>query len=557
MPTIDISLKDFRLLTGKDYTEEELERQLLLVKGEIDGKEGDTIKVDCKESNRPDLWSTEGMARLIRAHDSGKPGLPIYEVTDAGHYLHVDRSVDEVRPFIAAAVIKNCKISSESLRQLIQLQEKVCLSFGRKRALVAIGIYDFDKIDGSMTYKTVPPATCFTPLDYTEEMSLSTILETHPKGKEYAHLLSGAKRYPVLVDKKGSILSMPPIINAAHAGKVTEKTKNLFIEVTGTAKKEVDTALLVMTAAIADRGGQIESVCCDYGEEKYFTPDFSPRRIKVKFTDIERTTGLKWSLKELKETLERYSYRVKKAKDAIEVEYLPYRMDIFHPIDVIEDILISYGYNNIEPQTPSLATTGSDAEEEQFAEKIRQLLPGTGAQEVMTFTLTNKDQQFQKMNREEEAIVEIANPVSLRWSALRNWLLPSLLEFLENNTSEPYPQQLYELGDVVIFDASTETGLRTVKQLAWVFAGTEASFTKAKQLLEYLLAALQHQFTIQPHKDNSFINGRCAIVKDKNATLAIIGELHPRVLEQHNLSCPVAALQLDISLLYEKRHRQV
>ena len=169
MPTIDISLKDLSALIGKEVTRENLEAEALLwVKGEIDGEEGDMLKIDCKESNRPDLWSTEGMARALAPFYTKERGIRIYNAELSDVYIHVDRTVDEVRPFITAAIITDITITEELLKQLIQVQEKVSMTFGRKRKTVGLGIYDWDKMTSPLTYKACKPTErCFAPLGFT------------------------------------------------------------------------------------------------------------------------------------------------------------------------------------------------------------------------------------------------------------------------------------------------------------------------------------------------------------------------------------------------------
>ncbi len=552
MPTIDISLKDISTLIGKEVTRENLEPEALLwVKGEIDGEDGDTLKIDCKESNRPDLWSTEGMARVFSPFYTKERGIRKYDVQSSEVSIHVDRTVDDVRPFITAAIITDIPITEELLKQLIQLQEKVSMSFGRKRKTVGLGIYDWDKMTAPLTYKACKPTEIkFVPLGFTKEMTLKEVLEKHPKGIEYAHLLKGYDRYPVIVDKNNIVASMPPITNSESTGKVTEKTKNLFLEVTGTNLEDCKVALNVMACALADRGGKLHSITLDYGKEKIVTPDFTPKKMKVKFEDIEKITGLKLTLKELKELLERFCYDVKKAKDCVEVEYPSYRQDILHPVDVIEDILISYGFNNIEPLVPSIATRGELSEFEQFCESVRNALPGLGAQELLNFTLTNKEVLFEKMNIKEYGCVEIANPVSSKWSCIRNFILPSLMEFLENNKTQEYPQQIYELGEVVIIDERAETGTQTIKRLAWVLAEKEANFTKAKQVLDFILKGLHVEYSMEEEEHGSFITGRCARVSVKGVKLAYVGEINPQVLKNFSLEFPVCAFELNVHELY-------
>lgn len=552
MPTIDISLKDLSSLIGKQVSREDLEAEALLwVKGEIDGQEEDILKIDCKESNRPDLWSTEGMARALAPFYTKERGIRVYTAEESDVYIHVDRSVDAVRPFITAAVITNIAITEDLLKQLIQLQEKVSMTFGRKRKTVGLGIYDWDKMTAPLTYKAFKPTECtFTPLGFSKDMTLKDVLEKHPKGIEYAHLLKGFDRYPVILDTKNIIASMPPIINSETTGKVTEKTQNLFLEVTGTNLEDCKVALNVMACALADRGGKIHSVTLDYGKEKIVTPDFTPKRIKVKFEDIEQLTGLKLSLKELKDLLERFGYDVKKAKDCLEVEYASFRQDILHPVDVIEDILISYGFNTIEPLVPIIATRGKLSDFEQFCEKIRDVLPGLGAQELLNFTLTNKDVLFTKMHVEEFGCVEIANPVSSNWSCIRNWVLPSLMDFLSNNRIAEYPQQIYELGECVVLDSKAETGTQTIKRLAWACAEKDANFTKAKQMLDYILKGLQLEYDMEEVEHGSFISGRCARISIKGIAVAYVGEIDPQVLKNFSLEFPVCAFELNISEVY-------
>ena len=67
MPTIEASKKDLERLIGKKFTIPGLEEALMYVKGELDGQDGDALKIDVKETNRPDLWSSEGIAREIKA----------------------------------------------------------------------------------------------------------------------------------------------------------------------------------------------------------------------------------------------------------------------------------------------------------------------------------------------------------------------------------------------------------------------------------------------------------------------------------------------------------
>src|SRR3990167_794341 len=245
MPKIDVSYKDLCSLIGRKISPEQISDELLYAKSELDGVDGDILKIDIKDTNRPDLWSAEGIAREIRARY--RPGMPKYAVKKSGMSVIVDGSVNNVRPFTACAIVKGIRITSSVMSQLLQLQEKVAGTFGRNRKEVAIGVYDLDKIKFPVTFKALKPRDIkFVPLEHKNKMSADEILERHQKGKEYGHLLKGKNAYPIFVDSQGEILSMPPIINSDHSGKVTESTKDVFIECSGFSMKFLNTALNVM-----------------------------------------------------------------------------------------------------------------------------------------------------------------------------------------------------------------------------------------------------------------------------------------------------------------------
>src|SRR4030042_1645697 len=257
MPTIEVSHNDLCNLIGKTFAMEELKDIVLYAKGEIDEVNGDLIKIDEKDSNRPDLWSAEGIAREIKGRINPR-GCPKYSVKPSNVVVNVDKKNKTVRPNTVCAVVKNLKIDIDVLSQIIQLQEKIHTTFGSNRKEIAMGIYDYDRIKPPIRFTTFKPEGIkFAPLDFEEEMTLKEILEKHPKGKEFVHLLTGCKEYPIFIDANNEVLSMPPIINSNYSGKITENTKNAFIECSGFNFKFLIPALNVVVAALADRGTEI------------------------------------------------------------------------------------------------------------------------------------------------------------------------------------------------------------------------------------------------------------------------------------------------------------
>ncbi len=551
MPTIEVSFKDLCNLIGKKLSLKEFESVVGYAKGEIDSVNGDTIKIDIKDSNRPDLWSAEGIAREIRGRITKDKGLPKYKVKKSKVKVRVDKKVKKVRPLTVCAVVRNLKINENVLSQLIQLQEKICNTFGRNRKEVALGVYDLKKIKPPIKYTTVKPdGIKFIPLDFKEELTPREILEKHPKGKEFGYLLKGFKEYPIFIDSANEVLSIPPIINSEYSGKVTKKTKEVFIECSGFNFKFLLPALNVIVCALAERKARIESVEVIYPDKKIITPDLKPKKGWVEQDYINKVSGLSLSLKEICNLLQMARYETKVKGKRVEVLYPAYRQDIMHPRDIVEDVLISYGFNRIKPEYPKLATFGKGNEKEEFCNRVAEIMVGLGLQEILSYNLTNKENLFKKMNLEEEEVVEIENPISSTWSVFRNWLIPSLLEFLSSNKHVEYPQSIFEVGNVVLIDETKETKTRDEKRLACAIANTKVSYEDISSLVDAFFSALGLRYKLKRTEHKSFIQGRVAEIIFKGKKIGIVGEIHPLVLENWKLEVPVVSFEINLEPIW-------
>jgi phenylalanyl-tRNA synthetase beta chain len=557
MPTIDVSFKDLCKLVGKKISIEDLKNEYILyAKGEVEGVDGDLVKIDIKDSNRPDLWSAEGIAREIQGRITSKSSLPNYSIDKSKVEVNITNKTKGVRPYTVCAVAKGLKVDENVLSQLIQLQEKVCNTFGRNRKEVAIGVYDLEKIKPPITYTTVKPDSIkFVPLESDREMTPEEILKEHPKGKEFAHLLEGCKEYPIFIDSDKNVLSMPPIINSDYTGKVTKNTRDLFIECSGFDFKFLIPALNVIVAALADRGAKIKSVKVTYPEKAYnnkksfLTPDMSQKKFSVDIKEVNRISGLDLSVKDVKTLLKQARYDVKINGKRIDLLYPAYRQDIMNQRDVIEDIIISYGYNNIEPVAPKLKTSGSISPKEELEKIVSEILVGLGMQEILSYTLTSKENLFEKMNVPPESVAELENPMSSNWSVLRNWILPGLLEFLSGNQHIEYPQRVFEIGDVVLIDNSKETKTRDVQKVSCAIADSIIRYSDISSILDSFMNRMGVEYEIKETEHPSFINGRVGKILVNGKSIGVIGEIQPFVLENWKLEMPVAAFEINMNAL--------
>ncbi len=550
MPKYEVRKEDLERLVGRSFTLEEIEDLLFDLKAELDDYEDGIITVDYSDTNRPDMWSVEGLAREMRGYLGIERGCPTYDVRPSGLELRVDSSVQRVRPFVAAAIVKNVNLGDAGYEQLIQLQDKIMLTYGRKRKRVAIGTHNYDLISFPLRYTTADPdAVSFVPLWSDRKMTLREILREHEKGREYAHLLEDFDRYPILLDAQGRVVSFPPIINSNDLGNIGPETRNIFIDVTGTDERAVMTALNAVVAALVERGGSVESVTIVYPDRTVETPDLTPRQFKVSKSYVERISGLHLTEEQFRELLERARYSVLSVDgDLWTVAYPAYRSDIMHQRDVVEDVLIAYGYNRVEPKLPNIMTKGGASEYTKLEDAVKELLIGTGAQEIATFILTSRS----VLERAKHVpVVVLQNPMTETFSLVRPALFPTVMDFLSANTGEDYPQRVFEVGDVVVYDGSSPTGTRTEQHVAYALAASNATYTDVRQVLEFLLDPLGVSYELRAKDYPFYVPGRSAELLIGGAPAGHIGEVHPEVLEAFGVEMPVATFELSLSKLLE------
>jgi phenylalanyl-tRNA synthetase beta chain len=538
MPTITFNKKELVKLIGKNLKDRELEEIVNSLKANVEEITEDEIKVELT-ADRSDMFVVEGFARVVRDFI----GLNSSEIRISNSKIIVRQEEVPVRPYIACAVVRNVKLNEENIKSLMNAQEVLHETVGRKRKKVAIGLHDFDKIEGEIWYKGVSRNEKFVPLDGKEEMSLIDVLAKTEKGRKYGELIINANKWPVFVDGKG-IFSFPPILNSERT-RITENTKNIFIDVTGIDKNAVKQAMNILVLMFGERGCRIEGVRIR-GKKESFTPEWVEKPIEIEKKKIEKILGESFSDEEIKKLLKKMGYKAIVDKECIIAVVPPYRFDIFSEIDVIEDIAIAYGYNNFTPELPNVFTKGELSKIEKSSDEIRELLVGFGFQEILRPILTNEEIQFKRMLIERDAI-KIKNPVSELYTQARVWLLPSIMDFLSKNTKEAYPQKVFEIGDVILPNKKSETGAKEERKVAAAIAANGSFFAEMKRIVLEIAKKLRIDIELKEDLHPSFIEGRFVKVYSAGEEIGFFGEMSPQVLENFKIYVPVAALEMKIS----------
>lgn len=544
MPSITVSYRDICRLLGKRMGQKKLCNRLSMMGIEAEAA-GDEIKLEVPH-NRPDLLSPEGVACALKGFLGIEVGLPNYGLRASDVTVEVDHSVKPIRPYIAAGVVTGVKLTDDVVAALMQVQEKLHASLCRNRRRGSIGVYNLAAITPPIRYTTtLPDDIRFVPLDFGRELTPAQILREHPKGIEYGSILQDLPRYPLLIDSQDVVLSMPPIINSEDT-RVTENTKGFFIDVTGQEERVVNQALTILMTGLAERGFRLKSVTVKYPGRRTRAPDLTPKKWHLSARNTNETIGLKLMPKDMAKIAKRMRYGVARIKgDVLTLLAPPYRTDIMHEVDLIEDIAIGYGYDRLEPTLPKVLTMGERAPIEKIGDKARRVLTGLGFMEVMTYTLTNPRVSFELMRTKSE-VAEIANPVSDEYTRVRNSLLPSLLSVLRENRRNPLPHRIFEVGDVVVLDEKAETGTRNVRRAAAAVIGDNLGFTYIKAVAEALLRELEITWEVRTARHPSFLDGRVAELMAGDKRLGVVGELHPEVILGFELEHPVAVFEVDL-----------
>ncbi len=545
MALITIPRKQFEKDFGK--LTERMQEKIALFGTPVEEITKDEIQIEIFP-NRPDMLSYQGFKRSFLNFLGKRTEIKQYKINkpEKNYKVFVESSVKNVRPYTVCAILKDLKLNSDKIKEIIEIQEKLHTTVGRKRKKLAIGIYPLEKIKLPITFKALEPDKIkFIPLESSKEMSGLEILQKHPTGKEYAPLLAGKEKFPIFVDANKNILSMPPIINSQLTGKVTEKTKDVFIECSGFDLEILKKCLNIIVTGLADMGGRIYQMQVKGIKTK--TPNLSTEKMPISLENTNKLLGLNLTEKQLKPLLEKMGYNYDKKI----VEIPAWRTDILHEVDLIEDVAIAYGYENFKPEIPSISTIGEEDSKETLKKKISEILIGLKMLEVSNYHLTNKEDQFIKMGipeKKEKNFIEVEKSKT-DYTILRKNLSHYLLKNLSENIDSEYPQKIFEIGKV--FEWQNEQSKEEEHLCLTIAPG---NFTETKQVLEYLfkMIDLEHNLEEIEIHESHFITGRVAEITFNKQKIGYLGEVHPKILNNWKIKMPVSLFEINLEGIFGK-----
>lgn len=491
--------------------------------------------------NRADALSAQGFLRALRAYLGKGPGLKEYTVKKSGSVLLVEKSLPKEWPYAIACSIKGVVFNDGRIKEVIDIQEKLSATLLRQRKKGGIGLYPLEKIQFPVRFVGKDPKDiAFRPLEYPDELRAREILSKHPTGRTYAAICETWEKFPVFVDAKNQIMSMPPIINSHDMGKIDETTRDVFLEATGPDLQTLVKVLTVIATALADMGGTIHAIeCVQQNGKKLQVPDLRPEKRRLSLEHTNALLGLALKERDLEKLLPRMGYNY--AKGLVSVP--AWRIDVLHEVDIIEDIAIAYGYDALVPELPNVATVGEESRESKFRALIAEALIGLSLIEISTYHLVTQEEALAIPESER---IEVEN-AKTEYKVLRHDLLTPALRILGENKDNEYPQRLFEIGRAFTRDRKQETNVAEPLKLSVVCM--PGNFTEMKQLLNALGAALSCTFTLKETTNKRCIEGRTASILFDDKEIGFFGELHPETLKDHGLKLPGVVLELSLDQL--------
>lgn len=544
MAVVTFELKDLKRL---GLQKEELERVVDRLGMSLESLDEKAAYIDITP-NRPDMLDIIGFARAARfllgksvpkEKFYSTAGEPVLDVTVTG--------AAKVQPFIAVAVVKGADLSGNNLKNLVNFSEKFCDTYGRKRKKMSMGIYNYDTIKGPLVYDASRDGA-FVPLGSSKKATFKEILETHPKGIEHSDILAKSRTYPYLRDSK-EILALIPIVNS-EGTKITQETKNILIDITASTRHAAESVLDLFTCSFIDAGAKAYPCRIAYRNATIQTPQLEYKTMRIRKSRAENTLGFWLQDNKVVNLVNKLGHVAAKYGNYTLVYVPPYRIDVMNQQDVIEDIAIAYGYDNIAPMPIMGSAIGTPDKCNEYINRVSRLMVGLGFSEAMNPYLTNEGLNFGKLGHEteERETIQVAYAKTESITMLRTTVLPSLLENLSNSVHERMPQRIFEI-DKVFHLHKGKPAEQT--NIAVVSEHSKADYSEAKSVaLKIMQSAAISDFRLEEHKDPAFIEGRAAGIMVNGQRIGHFGEISPKVLRNFRLEEPVAAIEIDIGEMY-------
>jgi phenylalanyl-tRNA synthetase beta chain len=288
-------------------------------------------------------------------------------------------------------------------------------------------------------------------------------------------------------------------------------------------------------------------------------------RVTVTQERLRKVLGVQLPVSQVRQTLISLGFGCRWLPPDRYVVRVPYwRTDVRIPDDVVEELARIIGYDELPTTTlAGVIPPAAPQPARELRERVRDILAAAGMQEVITYSLTDRESLAKVLSSEEltsHPPLRVANPMSRQQEYLRTTLRASLLETLAANlghrraqlaalfeTARIYLSRPDDLPQEVECLASVVSGGRPDR---WGHPSEEAvDFCDAKAYLEFLFDRLGLTPVYQDSEDFALLPGRSAEVRLDGQPVGLVGQVHPRVAAAFDIQQDVFLFELNLEAL--------
>lgn len=533
----------------------------------------DTILDISVTANRPDCHSVLGIAHEVAAVLKKPLKMPnlSYNTVEGDMNIKVENSATDLCPRYRCAVVNNVVIKDSPavirkrlkavgirpINNMVDITNYVLFEIGQP-------MHAFDRrlIDGdTIVVRRAFDGEKIVTLDEKENVLTSDMLVIADKNKANAVAgIMGGLNSGIQDDTASIVFESAKF--ARDNVRRTSKKLNLRSDSSARFEKGIDfnSQELALDRALAmiceQNAGEIVhgfvDNCVEYDKE---------RTVCAKISKIRSILGIEISTEFIKDTLDALCIYTEINGDDIFCKIPAWRDDVSTANDLAEEIIRFYGYDTIEASLFNDAeqTLGGKTEKQKAFDKIASRLQGMGYYETVTYSFTT-EKSYELLNlakdNELRKSAKLLNPLGEDWSVMRTTLAHSMLATVESNVKKRnLSGRLYEIAKVYLPKTVPMTE-QPVEKSHLVFAtfGKDDFFTVKGALIEILSAFGIDAVTDLElvREDVEFLHpGRSASVVVKGKKLGYIGEIHPDVLENYEITEKVCMVEIDVDDLFD------
>ncbi|KCZ80903.1 phenylalanine-tRNA ligase, beta subunit [Anncaliia algerae PRA339] len=497
------------------------------------------LKIDCP-ANRYDLLTPKGLLSSLDCFLNCREYEEI-KINQSNYQINAESTI---RPVISGAVIHFTE--EICYNELINYQEKLHDTIGRDRKLLALGIHDYFKVSFPLTYKDVNINDFkFNPLNCEETYSFTEFMNFLEKSKCMKYLKVTNQKLPAILDKNNKIISLPPVLNSNFT-KITEKTKSIFIDITGNDKVKVENVLKLF---LYNFRGKIEEV--KVNGQSLTMNNYS---FVINLEEVNKFMGIQLTTSELQNHLTKMMHSSRligegefidknnvvnyenfdRKKTNLLVKVSDVRFDVMEKCDLLEDICISYGFNNISKSLNISFSCGQELPFNRFTDKIREEMAQSSFTETLNLVLNSTT------GIKTNLILNSVDKLHLRLDLFRG-----MLSNIHFNKRQSKPIKIFEVGDVIL-------GWENKRLLAFMVADKEDCIDLVQGVL-YLLIKHVKKSSILTYKEREyadFIKQRSVDCFVDGILIGRLGILSGDLCNKHKVDLVCTAVEIDLEVLF-------